>query len=135
MTCALSWPHTNTRLGFSLVYRSWGVGYAWKMDGLWWVWTKQLYVFNGTKHVIHVELGDMPPVRALDIGIGSFFPITMKTNMVKLSYYTEARDLMSVFVRHSGSWTTSLTPMIPPSCYTKDRRMTMGTCIRRRKGS
>ena len=105
------------------------------MDGLWWVWTKQLYVFNGTKHVIHVELGDMPPVRALDIGIGSFFPITSKTNMVKLSYYTEARDLMSVFVRHSGSWTTSLTPMIPPSCYTKDRQMMMATCIRRRKGS
>ena len=105
------------------------------MDGLWWVWTKYLYVFNGTKHVIHVELGDMPPVRALDIGIGSMFPITAKTSMITLSYYTDTRDLMSVFVRDSGSWTTRLTPMIPPSCYTKDRRIMIGTCIRRRKGS
>lgn len=102
------------------------------MDGLWWVWTKQLYVFNGTKRVIQVELGDLPPVRALDIGIGSMFPITAKTSMITLSYYTDTRDLMSVFVHHNGSWTTRLTPMIPPSCYTKDRRMMMGTCIRRR---
>ena len=106
-----------------------------KMDGLWWVWTKQLYVFNGTKRVIQVELGDLPPVRALGIGIGSMFPITAKTSMITLSYYTDAHDLMRVLVRDNGSWTTSLTPMIPPSCYTKDRLMTMGTCIRRRKGS
>ena len=101
------------------------------MDGLWWVWTKGLYIFNGTKHVIHVELGDLAPVCGLDIGIGSFFPIAMKTNMVKLSYYTDTHDLMSVFVHDNGSWTTRLTPMIPPSCNTKDHRM-MGTCVRRR---
>lgn len=101
-------------------------------DGLWWVWTSKLYVFNGTKYVIHVELGDLVPVYGLDIGIGSFFPITAKTSMITLSYYTDTHDLMRVLVRDNGSWTTSLTPMIPPSCYTKDRRMMMGTCIRRR---
>ena len=106
------------------------------MDGLWWVWTRrELYIFNGTKHVIRGELGDWDRGRALDIGVAAVFPITPKTNMVKLSYYTDTHDLMRVLVRDNGSWTTSLTPMIPPSCYTKDRRMTMGTCIRRRKGS
>jgi hypothetical protein len=102
------------------------------MDGLWLVWTKNLYVFNGTKHVVQVDLGDLTPVYGLDIGIGSFFPITMKTSMITLSYYTDAHDLMSVVAHDNGSWTTSLTPMIQPSCYTKDRLMTMGTCIRRR---
>ena len=103
------------------------------MDGLWWVWTRrELYIFNGTKHVIQVELGDWDRGRALNIGAGRVFPITSKTNMVKLSYYTDTHDLMSVFVRDNGSWTTSLTPMIPPSCYTKDRQMMMATCIRRR---
>ena len=106
-------------------------------DGLWWVWTRErgLYIFNGTKHVVHVELGDLVPVYGLDIRIGSFFPITAKTSMITLRYYTDTHDLMRVLVRDNGSWTTSLTPMIPPSCYTKDCRMMMGTCIRRRKGS
>lgn len=45
-----------------------GVRYTRKMDSLWWVWTKELYVFNGTKHVIQVELGDSNLVCALDIG-------------------------------------------------------------------
>jgi hypothetical protein len=103
------------------------------MDGLRCWWTRwELDVFNGTKHVIQVALGDWDRGQALHIGAGRVFPITSKTNMVKLSYYTDTHDLMSVFVRDNGSWTTSLTPMIPPSCYTKDRRMMMGTCIRRR---
>ncbi len=93
----------------------------------------ELYVFNGTKHAIYVELGDSSPSVGVDIGTGISFPITMKTRMVALSYYTDTRDLMSVFVQTSGSWTTSLTPMVPPSCYTKDRQM--GACIRRRRGS
>ncbi len=64
------------------------------LNGLWWVWTRrELYVFNGTKHVIQVELGDSAPVCCVDIGTGSVFPITMKTRMVTLSYYTDTRDL------------------------------------------
>ena len=102
------------------------------LDGLWWVWTRrELYVFNGTKHVVQVEFGDPAPVKAVDIGTGSVFPVTMKTCMVTLSYYTDTRDLMSIVLRDSGSWTTSLTPMVAPSCYTKDRQM-LKACIRRR---
>ena len=101
------------------------------ITGLWWVWTQELYVFNGTKHVIYVALDDSGPVISLYIGTGSVLAITMKTHMVTLSYYTDTRDLMSVFVRDNGSWATSLTPMVPPSCYTNDRRM--GACIQRRK--
>jgi hypothetical protein len=103
-------------------------------NGLWWIWMRQeLYVFNGTKHAIYVELGDSTPVCGMDIGTGSVFPVTPETRMVTLSYYTDTRDLMSVFVRDSGNWTTSLTPMVPPSCFTNDRQM--GACIRRRKPS
>ena len=76
--------------------------------------------------MVRVDLGDSTPVCAVDIGLGSSFPSAMKTRMVALSYYTDTRDLLSVFVRDNGSWTTSLTPMVPPSCYTKDRKM--GTC-------
>ncbi len=81
--------------------------------------------------MIHVEGIDSAPVCAVDIGMASVLPVTMKTGMVTLSYYTDTHDLMSVFVRDSGkSWTTNLTPMVAPSCYTNDRRM--GACIRRR---
>lgn len=105
-------------------------------DGLWWIWMSQeLYVFNGSKHVVQVEFGDPAPVCAVDIGTGSLFPVTMKTCMVTLSYYTDTRDLKSIVLRESGSWTTSLTPMVPPSCYTKDRQTRMGACVRRRTRS
>ncbi len=103
-------------------------------NDLCWMWMRQeLYVFNGTKHAIRVELSDSSPVRGIDIGTGSVFPVTPETRMVTLSYYTDTRDLMSVLVRDSGSWTTSLTPMVPPSCYTNDRQMR--ACIRRRNTS
>jgi hypothetical protein len=102
------------------------------ITGLSWEWTRrELYVSNRTKHVIHVDLGDSGPICAVDIGTWSVFPITMETHMVTLSYYTDTRDLMRVFVCDSGSWSTSLTPMVPPSCYTNDRRT--GACIQRRK--
>jgi hypothetical protein len=95
--------------------------------GLGWEWTRrELYVFNRTKHVIQVDLGDSTPICGVDIGKWSVFPITMKTRMVTLSHYTDTHDLMSVFVWDSGSWTTNLTPMVPPSCYTNDRRT--GAC-------
>ncbi len=102
------------------------------IDGLRWSWTRrELWVFNGTKRVIQVEGTNSAPVCAVDLGTGSVFPVTMKTSMVTLSYYTDTHDLMIVFVRDSGgSWTTSLTPMVVPSCYTNDQRM--GACIRRR---
>ena len=103
------------------------------LDGLWWVWIRQeIYVFNGTKHVIQVARGDSAPVCAMDIGTESVFPVTLETRTVTLSYYTDTRDLMSILVRDSGTWTTSLTPMVPPSCYTNDRQM--GACIQQRRG-
>ena len=101
-------------------------------DGLWWIWMSQeIYVFNGTKHVVQVTFG-AGPVCAVDIGTGSVFPVTMKTSMVTLSYYTDARDLKSIVLRDSGSWTTSLTPMVAASCYTKDRQPETSACVRRR---
>ena len=102
------------------------------MDGMWWIWTRrELYVYNGSKHVVQVAFG-AGPVCAVGIGTGSVFPVTMKTCMVTLSYYTDTRDLMSIVLRDSGSWTTSLTPMVAPSCYTKDRQTRMEACVRRR---
>ena len=101
------------------------------LNGLWWEWTHKLYVFNGTNHVVRVDLGDSKPICAVDIGVGISFPITLKTRMVTLSYYTDTRDLMSVFVWDNGSWTTSLTPMVPPSCCTNDRQMF--TCVLRNR--
>ena len=108
--------------------------------GLWWKWTRQeLYVSNKTKHVIHVDLGDQAPICAVDIGKWSVFPITMKTRMITLSHYTDTHDLMSVIVWDSWSWTTKLTPMVPPSCYTSDRRTgavcTLQKHVRMRTGS
>ena len=97
------------------------------LNGLWWEWTYKLYVFNGTNHVVRVDLGDSKPICAVDIGVGISFPITLKTRMVTLSYYTDTRDLMSVFVQGNGCWTTKLTPMVPPSCCTHDRQMF--TCV------
>ncbi len=107
--------------------------------GLWWKWTGQeLYVSNKTKHVIHVDLGDSDPICGLDIGKWSVFSITMKTRMVTLSHYTNTHDLISVFVWDNGDWTTKLTPMVPPSCYTNDRRTwvcTLKKTAGRRAGS
>jgi len=93
------------------------------LDGLWWIWTHKLYVFNGTKHVVYVCLNDSGPLAGLDTGVGIRFPVTLETRMVTLSYYTDTHDLMSVFVWDNGSWTTKLTPMVLPSCYTNDRWM------------
>ena len=108
------------------------------LNGLEWEWTHKLYVFNGTKHVVYVCLNDSGPLVGLDTGVGIRFPITMKTHMVTLSYYTDRRDLFSVFVQCDGSWTTKLTPMVLPSCYTKDRQTrvcTLKKTARRRAGS
>jgi hypothetical protein len=93
------------------------------INGLWWVWTHTLYVFNGTKHVVYVCMNDLGHWAAVDIGTGISFPITKKTRTVTLSYYTDTRDLFSVFVQDNGHWTTKLTPMVLPSCYTNDRWM------------
>jgi hypothetical protein len=115
------------------------------IDGLRWWWTREkFYVLNKTKHVIGVKLSESGPVMGVDIGTESVFPATVigagcygftKTRLATLSYYTETRDLMSLFVWDSGSWTSKLTPMVPPSCYTNDRRETERACIRRRRGS
>jgi hypothetical protein len=101
------------------------------INGLWWVWTRGLYVFNGTKHVVYVCMNDSGHWAGLDTGIGSMFPVTLDTRMVTLSHYTDTRDLFSVFVQDNGRWTTKLTPMVQPSCYTKDRQME--TCTLKKK--
>jgi hypothetical protein len=75
---------------------------------------------------VYVCLNDSGPLAGLDTGVGIRFPVTLETRMATLSYYTNTRDLFSVFVQDSGNWTTKLTPMVLPSCYTKDRQM--GTC-------
>jgi hypothetical protein len=92
------------------------------LDGLRWRLTRgELYVFNGSKHAIYVSLGD--GISACDKGVGGVYvyQITVETSLVTLSYYTDSRDLMSIFLRDDGNWTASLTPMVPPSCYTMDR--------------
>jgi hypothetical protein len=108
------------------------------INGLCWEWTRKLYVFNGTKHVVYVRLNDSGPLVGLDTGVGIRFPVTLETRTVTLSYYTDTRDLFSVFVQDNGSWTTNLTPMVPPSCYTNDRQKGMFTLKKtagRRAGS
>jgi hypothetical protein len=78
--------------------------------------------FNGLKHVVRVDLGDSAPTAAIGMGGWSVHQVTMESRMVTLSFYTDTRDLMSIFLWDSGSWTVSITPMVPPSCYTKDLR-------------
>jgi hypothetical protein len=97
------------------------------LDGLSWEWTHKLYVFNGTKHVVYVSMNDLGHWAGLDTGVGIRFPVTLETRMVTLSYYTDTHDLMSVFVWDNGDWTTKLTPMVLPSCYTNDRRTSVCT--------
>ena len=92
------------------------------LDGLYWQWThRKLYIFNRSKHVIHVSLGDGSSSIGQDAGIACVYQITMETSLVTLSYYTDTHDMMSILLRGNGSWTTSFTPMVPPSCYTNDR--------------
>jgi hypothetical protein len=79
-----------------------------------------------------VSLGETAPLVAIGVGGASVHQVTMETRMVTQSFYTDTRDLMSIFLWDNGSWTTSITPMVPPSCYTKDRQM--DACIRRRRG-
>jgi len=92
------------------------------VDGLHWRWTRRvLYIFNGSKHVIHVSLGDGSSGHAVDTGKTSVNQIAVETRLVMLSYYTDTHDLMSILLRDNGSWTTIFTPMVPPRCYTNDR--------------
>ena len=108
------------------------------INGLWWIWTSKLYVFNGTKHVVYVCMNDSGHWAGLETGAGNIFPVTLETRMVTLSYYTDTRDLFSVFVQDNGHWTTKLTPMVLPSCYTNDRWMetpTLKKTTRMRTGS
>ncbi len=72
----------------------------------------------------------------MDIEYWGVHEITMEISMVALSYYMYTRDLTSIFMRDAGlSWTTNITPMVPPSYYTKDRAPMMGNvCIRRHRG-
>jgi hypothetical protein len=65
-------------------------------------------------------------------------PIMMGTTCeVRLSYYTEEREEKSIFLRDGGArMTVTITPMVPPSCYTKDHQMMPileGACVRRRR--
>ncbi len=89
--------------------------------GLEWKWTYgELYIFNGSKYTIFVSPGGVS-LRSLGMGEVKVYQITTETSLVTLSYYTEKRDLMIIFLRDTGSWTTTFTPMLPSSCYTNDR--------------
>ena len=91
--------------------------------GLEWKWRYgELYIFNGSKYTIFVSFPDGGvSLPSLAVGGVKVYQITTETNLVTLSYYTEKRDLMIIFLRDTGSWTTTFTPMLPSSCYTNDR--------------
>ena len=103
-----------------------------RLHGLRWVWDdKKIFIVNGSKHVISVNLGNSQPIFSLDPGRQFLYPIS--GNVVTLSYYMKNRALRSILL-HSNDWkwTSSITPMVNASCYTKDRAPRNGVLITRR---
>jgi hypothetical protein len=89
--------------------------------GLKWVCgDKQTEIINRCKHIVYVRLNDSNCTAAVDIGHHAIFDHTCETTIATLSYYTEDRDTMNIFLNTSGSYTISITPMVKVSCYTKD---------------
>ncbi len=92
---------------------------------------KKIFIVNGSKHIIGVNLGNSQPVFALDHGRQALYPIS--GTVVTLSYYTESRALRSILLHsNDGRWTSSITPMVNASCYTKDRVQRDSVMITRR---
>ena len=106
-----------------------------RLRGLRWVWDdKKIFIVNGSKHIIGVNLGDSQPVFGLDPGRQGLYPISDDTvSVVTLCYYMESRALRSILL-HSNDrrWTSSITPMVKASCYTKDRAPMDGMLVTRR---
>jgi hypothetical protein len=83
--------------------------------GLKWVCSdKKIEIINQCKHIVYVRLNNH--IDAVDIGCH----YTCKTTVATLSYYTEDRDTMNIFLNTNGSCTISITPMVKASCFTKD---------------
>ncbi len=81
------------------------------------MWARgEIYSFNGSKHVVEVRVdgNSLQPI-AVDIGCWGVHEndeIIIETSMVTLSYYTDTRDLKSIFLLDNGSWTSSITSMV-----------------------
>jgi hypothetical protein len=102
--------------------------------GLQWAWDgRRICVRNGSKHVVGVQVGTGGPIYGLDIGC--FVYETPGNCEVRLSHYTENRELKTILLMDGGArMTVTITPMVAPSCYTKDRAAMMDSavCVRRR---
>ncbi len=104
--------------------------------GLWWVWGRTgIYVHNGSKRVVGVRVGNVEaPVYGLDIGACGVYE-TPGNCEVRLSHYTEEREEKTILLLDGGArMTVTITPMVAPSCYTKDRAAMLDSavCVRRR---
>jgi hypothetical protein len=106
--------------------------------GLWWAWGQTgIDVHNRSKHVVHVRIqgGLSTHAWALDSGGRESVletPTTGPLCEVRLSHYTKEREEKTILLRDGGArMTVTITPMVAPSCYTKDRAP-MLACIRRR---
>jgi hypothetical protein len=87
--------------------------------GLKWVCgDKKTEIINGCKHIVYVRLNNY--TAAVDIGCRGVFHYTCEITVATLSYYTEDRDTMNIFLNTNGSCTISITPMVKASCFTKD---------------
>ena len=105
--------------------------------GLQWVWARQgIYVHNGSKHIVHVRVGDaLTQEYSLDAGRCGVIETRVGDCEVRLSHYTEERELKTILLLDGGARiTVTITPMVAPSCYTKDRvpMMDSAVCVRRR---
>jgi hypothetical protein len=87
-------------------------------------WThREVYIFNGSKRVIYVNVGDGTPTYALDSGATGIISIThnkrgvarMKNTQITLGYYTKKKhDLVTIFLLHdSGTWCEQFNRTIP----------------------
>jgi hypothetical protein len=97
--------------------------------GLQWVWDgRRICVHNGSKHVVRVQVGTRGPIYGLDIGC---YVYETPTNCeVRLSHYTEEREEKTILLRDGGArMTVTITRMVAPSCYTKDRAPMMDTAV------
>jgi hypothetical protein len=104
--------------------------------GLQWAWDgRRIYVHNVSKHVVRVQVGTRGPIYGLDIGC--YVYETPGNCEVRLSHYTEEREEKTILLLDGGArMTVAITPMVAPSCYTKDRApITMDTaaCLVRRR--
>jgi hypothetical protein len=103
------------------------------VNGLQWIWgDKEIIIINRSRHPVYITPDGSCPIFAVNTGCWTVYPFT--GGGVSMSYYTDTRDLRSVCIRANGSWATSVTKMVHPSCYTKDREMKVQSISRRNAG-